>query len=331
MADCVYVSHSAGVHDQRWMAGLRSLGHSPVGMSFPDTSMDPEHLRHQVSVAADARRPVLAGPLGSITKHLVPLPGRLIGLSWGFDLHGLAATGDTSWLPQLDGLIVDSEATREIALAAGLAPDRITHLPWGIDIDRFCPEGPVLAPSDLGLPPECRIVLSLRAHEAAYRVDDVLRAFADVAMQVPESALVVGHSGSLTGELREAALRLGIDERTSFIGTIDEAALPALLRAARCYVTASAVDGTSVSLLQAMCVGVPVVASDNPGNRDWVTPGETGLTFATGDVVGLAQAMLQALLEDCSLWTLPARNLVLARADWSRNLHRLGDALFPPT
>jgi glycosyltransferase involved in cell wall biosynthesis len=56
-------------------------------------------------------------------------------------------------------------------------------------------------------------------------------------------------------------------------------------------------DGPSLALLEAMAAGVPVIASDTPGNREVITPGETGLLFPLGDRPGLARCTLR-LLED---------------------------------
>jgi glycosyltransferase involved in cell wall biosynthesis len=56
-------------------------------------------------------------------------------------------------------------------------------------------------------------------------------------------------------------------------------------------VSASEVDGTSVTLLQAMACGTPVVVSDIDGNRGWVTEGKTGRLFRTGDAGEQASAI----------------------------------------
>lgn len=319
MADCVYVTRGWGVHDDRWTAALRTLGHDPDVISL-DRDVDEPGLRAAVTSAARGGLPVLAGPLDSVTKHLVGLP-HLVGLSWGFDLHGLEAAADVGWLPSLDGLIVDSDATRAIASRAGVAADRITFLPWGIDLEAFDLEGP-RAEFD------GRAVLSLRAHEELYRVGDIVEAFHAVADVVPDAVLVLGHAGSLTPLLRERVDALGLSDRVHFIGTVDEAALAPLLRAASCYVTASSVDGTSVTLLQAMACGAPVVASSTAGNLGWIEPGVTGRIFATGDVAGLASAIIETLSDPDESSIARARELVVANANWSRNLERLERALF---
>lgn len=318
--DCVYVTRGWGVHDDRWTAALRTLGHHPNVLSL-GRDADEAGLRSAVEHAAHGGLPVLAGPLNAVTHLLAGLSAPLVGLSWGFDLHELEAAGETAWLQRLDGLIVDSDATRAIAQRAGVPTDGITFLPWGIELRDFTLEGPTA-------PVDGRVVLSLRAHEELYRVGDIVEAFACVAEVVTDATLVIGHSGSLTPTLSARVADLGLADRVHFIGTIDEVSLAPLLRSAACYVAASSVDGTSVTLLQAMACGAPVVASDTPGNLGWVEPGVTGRIFATGDVPGLATAIIEALSDPDDASLARARALVEANADWSKNIARLERAMF---
>ena len=332
MADCVYVTDGWCIHDDRWTSALRTLGHDPAVISMGREINNPQSLREHVSQAANGN-PVLAGPLGSIARHLVDGPYRLVGLSWGFDLHDLQADDDLSWLGGLDALIVDSESTKGIAVAAGMPPASISQLPWGIELASFLQPTSSLTAADLGLPDDAEIIVTLRAHEPRYRVGDVIEAFPAILDAVPRAALVVGHSGSLTEALKERAAALGIAARVAFIGTIAEAQLPPLLHAAACYVSTSEVDGTSVTLLQAMAAGTPVVVSDIPGNRGWVTPGETGSLYPIGDPTALSQAIIAALAarnaQRIAQEVERARALVVREADWSQNIERLEQALFP--
>ena len=322
--DCLYVTRGWGVHDERWVAALRELGFAPRTVSLGRDAHEDGDLRDRVLRLSDAGTPVLAGPLHAVTRPLVGLPIRLVGLSWGYDLEQLdRAGGNLAWLATLDGLVVDSVTNRTIAERAGLGTERITFLPWGVDIGRFTPDGPAVSRADLNLPGPGRVALSLRAHESIYRVPDVI----DAVALLDDVALVIGHSGSLTDDLRAQVTHLDLADRVRFIGTVPEADIPALMRMADCYVTASEVDGTSVTLLQAMACGTAVVASDTPGNRQWVHAGSTGWSFPTGDSRALARAMSDALTSDSTQIVAQARALVERDADWHANLPRLRAAM----
>jgi L-malate glycosyltransferase len=332
--DCVYATAGWSIHDERWVAGLVDLGYSPTIVSLGRDVPDALELRQAVVEAAGDTLPVLAGPLHTVTRPLADLPLRLVGLSWGYDLSDLDGDGaDLSWLVELSGLVVDSRANQGIAERAGLAPDRVTFLPWGVDLDVFAFHGPWIDAFQLGVPPHAPLVLSLRAHEPIYRVEDIVRAFAllerpdHLHEDFPDPYLIIGHSGSLTSALRALAAELGVISRVRFIGSVPEADLVPLLGRAACYVTASQVDGTSVTMLQAMACGTPVIASDTPGNLGWVEDGVTGRTFPTGHVDALAD-ILQGMLHAYPLdMVMNSRALVERDADWHANLARLRAAL----
>ena len=327
MKPCVYVTSGWGVHDDRWVAALDSQGFAPTIIRFGIDVSDIPALRTAVAHAASSSIPVLAGPLDSITSALIGIDAPIVGLSWGFDLHAMT---DRRWLPELTGLIVDSQATAEIAREAGMADEAITFLPWGTDLETFTPEGPLDDFTRWGVPKGARTIVSLRAHEPLYRVHDVISGFALVAQDAPDVHLIIGHTGSLTPDLRAQARDLGIDARTHFIGALPESDLPALLRSADVYVSASEVDGTSVTLLQAMACRTLILASDSQGNRPWVQPDVTGYLFETGDPTDLAQGikrLLTASAEDKDTLTARARSLVVDQADWGTNVGRLRGAL----
>jgi glycosyltransferase involved in cell wall biosynthesis len=335
--DCVYATAGWGIHDERWVAALLEVGFRPFVVSLGRDAADALELREAVLSAATVgglNLPVLTGPLHSVTVALADLPIPVVGLSWGYDLSDLDRDGaDLTWLSRLHGLIVDSEANRVIALAAGVEEARITFMPWGVDLAAFPFHAPWIDAFELGVPPHAPLVLSLRAHEPIYRVADIITAFAqvprrdDVHEDFPDPHLIIGHQGSLTPELKALVRELGIEKRTRFIGTVPEADLVPLLGRASCYVTASEVDGTSVTLLQAMACGTPVIASDTPGNRGWIHEAKTGFLFPVGDVEALANCLIEVTARYPQEIVDRARLLVEAEADWQANLSRLATAL----
>lgn len=332
--DCVYATQGWGVHDERWVAGLGEVGLTPQVISLGRDVHDIDTFRSNVEIAALGGLPVLAGPLNAITAHLTDLPITLVGLSWGYDLADpVEAAADLNWLTRLDGLIVDSRANATIAESAGMDPSRITLLPWGVDLSTFHFHDRSTITPVLDVPDIAPVVLSLRAHEPLYRVADIVTAFAQLVSHANPSEiradpiLLIGHTGSLTDQLREQARSLGIEDRVRFIGSVPEEDLIPLLHRADCYVTAARVDGTSVTLLQAMACGAPVVASGSSGNLGWIEDGVTGSTYRTGDVPALAEAIRRTLRAFPSEAARRARQLVEQQADWHANLARLRAAM----
>lgn len=324
MQQCIYVSASWGIHDVRWFNALGEIGFDAIPCRLGYEASDIQGIRAILHNISNPEMPILAGPLHTVTRHLLGVPGRLVGLSWGFDMY---ASDDLAWLSGLEGLIVDSHATQEIAESSGLEAERITFMPWGVDLNTFTPSGPVMEPSTWGIPDGARIILSLRAHEPIYRVGDILRAFALTAPHFPDAYLLIGNEGSLTAELRREAHDLDVDNHVRFIGLVEEDQLPALMRSSHIYISASEVDGTSVTLLQAMACQAPVIVSDTPGNLGWVQHGVTGSTFTIGDPESLAQQLLASIACEHSETAMRAREQVQKEANWSANLERLQRAL----
>ena len=323
MDACVYVTRGWGVHDVRWIEALRAEGIEPTQYSVADNVEDLNEI--VVTILDLTPRPILAGPLTPVAKALAQVSPHVVGLSWGFDLFD---SSDLTWLPSLAHLIVDSQATQRIALDAGMPTERITMLPWGVDLSTFDPVGPTPGPRSWDLSPDSRILLSLRAHEPLYRIADVIEAFTSLHARHPDLALVIGHSGSLTPDVHAQSQRNGMEPYVRFIDPVEEGELPPILRSASVYVSASEVDGSSVTLLQAMACETPVVVSDNAGNRDWIDE-RTGYTFPVGSIESLVQAVDQVLgdPQEAALRAARARATVCAEADWQANRARLGHAV----
>jgi glycosyltransferase involved in cell wall biosynthesis len=114
-------------------------------------------------------------------------------------------------------------------------------------------------------------------------------------------------------------------DRVYFPGQVNFAGLPGYYRSSSLYLSASHSDGTSISLLEALGCGCPVLVSDIPGNREWITPGKQGWLFADGDVDSLTRGLLEILKnrECLPQVSLAARELAEQRADWEVNFPKL--------
>lgn len=252
----------------------------------------------------------------------------LVSMSWGSDL--LKDTDrNAAWhwatrytLQHSAALVGDCEAVRQKAASLGFDPQRVITFPWGIDLEHFHPS------SNVPSPDAPFVVLSTRSWEPIYGVDVLVRGFCLAAREEPRLHLILLGGGSQAALLRQMIADFGMEERVTFAGLVNYEQLADFHRRASLYVSASHSDGTSISLLEALACGTPVLVSDIPGNQEWIRSGETGWLFRDGDSAALAQAILHAAqsLEEIRILRSSGRRLAEERADWKKNFRKLLDA-----
>jgi len=341
----LYASPTQGVHDLRFIeaaleggfrVGVATFGPSqglPVGATqvfcggLPNDSQSDSGFA--LAAAAFAPDLVHAGPLGPVTDACVDLRlAPVLGVSWGFDLLDPDPDMQTSVERSLqssldvDHVLVDCVASRDLLVANGRSPAELTIIPWGVDLDRFRPS-PRREPQTGALR-----VVSVRSLEPLYRVDVLLHAAAialsSAGSRSPGMELTIAGDGSMAPVLAELAAALGIGDRTSFLGRVPEAELPAVFTGSDIYVSTSRVDGSSVSMLQAMACALPCIVTDIPSNREWIRP-ETGWIVPPGDPAPLAELFRTLMTDGSGLRAVGAnaRQVVESRADWSIGKARL--------
>lgn len=334
-----YLTGGHPVHDDAFVTAIRMAGHSVTVTRVPQPGPANDDLAHVAIDGAIRAKPdvIHAGPIQDVAAVVADLGGHpLVAASWGFDL--VADTADVAgraravWaLERSSVLIVDCRAAGRVATRLGMNPARIITLPWGVDLRKFRPAGPSRSLSGGGhVRSDDRIVvLTARQHEPVYGVDVVIEGFILAALREPRLELVVIGQGSLTEQLKARVSVANLWHRIRFVGAIPHDELPAWMAAADVYVSGSHVDGSSVTLLEAMATGLPAIVSDIAGNREWVRNGRSGSWFPDGDADALAAA-LTAIAATPRVRRLDmgalGRRTVESRADWHANLTRLWHA-----
>jgi glycosyltransferase involved in cell wall biosynthesis len=254
----------------------------------------------------------------------------LVSMSWGSDLLK-DADRSSLWrwatrftLRRSSVLVGDCQAVQRKAESLGFPADRVVLFPWGIDLQQFTPGDASEFRERQGWQ-DAFVLLSLRSWESIYGVDVLVKAFARAAQAAPQLRLMLLGGGSQATALRQILIQNDLLDRVYYGGQVGQAHLPEIYRAADLYISASHSDGSSVSLMEALGCGRPVLVSDIPGNCEWITPGEQGWLFPDGDVAALADAMLNALRSQERLAGMgrAARRLAEQRADWNQNFQKL--------
>jgi L-malate glycosyltransferase len=249
----------------------------------------------------------------------------ILAMSWGFDL--MQDVHRNRWwefatrytLKRSTFFTSDAQVTRDKAVAYGMNPERTVVFPWGVDLKHFAPSTTNRLPST-GL-----TILCNRSWEPRYGVDVLAKAFVKVAQQREDVGLILLNGGSQAQVIRQILMGGGVLERVHFSGQISQSDMPNWYHMADLYISPSHVDGSSVSLMEALACGLPVLVSDIPANLEWVTDGQNGWVFPDGDVQALTDKILAVAARRESLPEIgrAARRSAQDRADWNRNVHKL--------
>ena len=210
--------------------------------------------------------------------------------------EGAGATGDLAWqawgrfgrrigarCKQADAVVSISRGVTQELHDAGYTPSKIHEIPNGVPV----PDLPWQRRADWRSAPRAIFVGRLAAEKG---LDVLLGAWPSVRAGFPGARL------TLVGEGPE---RLALEALASQLGLTDCVALPGssadptdLLRAADLFVLPSREEGMSVALLEAMALGVPLVATAIPGNRRLVQDFQHGRLVPPDDPSALARAVL---------------------------------------
>ena len=129
------------------------------------------------------------------------------------------------------------------------------------------------------------------------------------------------NGGSQSAQLRQILQSGGVLDRVTFGGLISQTDLPRWYHMADVYISPSHVDGSSVSLMEALACGLPCLVSDIPANKEWIVENENGWLFQDGDADSLAEKILAAISQKEKLPQIgrASRKSAEMRADWKKN------------
>jgi glycosyltransferase involved in cell wall biosynthesis len=203
----------------------------------------------------------------------------------------------------LSGVLAIGSANAAFYRAMGMPEDRIFLMPYTVDNARFT-NGSRLSDgqrtrirAELGVADDDPIVLYAAKLQARKHPDDLLRAAVLLKTRGVRFHVVMVGSGEMAAELVNLTTRLGL-ENVHFHGFANQSVLPQIYGAADVFVLPSENEPWGLAVNEAMCAGLPIVASAEVGCvADLVRAGVNGQTFAAGNVEDLANA-LHSLLVD---------------------------------
>jgi glycosyltransferase involved in cell wall biosynthesis len=197
--------------------------------------------------------------------------------------------------PDMDQLIAVSKSIeRKIADEHRTgAPVRLIYN--GVDLQRYDHQGPVTLSEEFGLEPGSKVVGVVARLEPEKGHQTLIEAWPHVLRAVPAAYLLIVGEGSRREFLEEWAAAHKVAHRVVFTGRRDD--IPAVTAGLDVAVLPSWREAQGLSILEAMALSRPVVASDVGGIPEMIEDRVTGLLVEHDNPVALADAIVRLLAD----------------------------------
>lgn len=224
--------------------------------------------------------------------HYVPC----VPKSW---MRAVARRFSRNQCNNLDALVVPSRAMLEVLRGYGVTVP-MEVIPTGIELDRLTGgDGPAFRARH-GIAPGRPTLVHVGRVAFEKNIDFLLRVLQRVRQHIPDVLLVISGEGPAVKHLRRLVARLWLDGNVLFVGYQDrKQALLDCYRAGDVFVFASRTETQGLVLLEAMALGVPVVAPAILGTKDILGAGKGALVVELREDAFAAQ--VANLLQDPAL------------------------------
>lgn len=279
---CICPYESAFTTDLR-VLGVEAVYVTPIADDplWRSIQMTAEIIRlHQIDVLHShmPKAHLLAGISGNLTRK--PVVAQVHGMEvTAFEWSISRQTGST--------MITNCQQAYAQALGLGALPDRLVHIPNGVDTSLFSSGKDSTAFRELmGIPTAAPLIGFVGRLEHEKGADLFLLIADQLHKNFPEAHFVMAGTGAMHNELLMRSKQLGLDGNLHFAGWCNDTT--AIYPALDVMVQTTRSDGTSLVVLEAMASSCPVAALAVGGVPELVESGTTGVLAAPEDWHGLA-------------------------------------------
>jgi len=291
-------------HKSAHVAGLEAEA-VPVECLGYRTVLDPRWL-------LALRRSMVRDPVDILHAHnpVMAVGGRLVAHSLPRRLRPRVVVTDhnvwhsykpaSRWADGLTSPLDDARLTVSAAVRASLPGpirQRSHVVLQGIELEEVQAQRAERAAvrAELGLDPDALVVGTVANLRAQKAYPDLLAAAVDVLRSQPDTRFVAAGQGPLEAEIRALHARLGLGDRFLILGHRPDAIR--VMAACDVFVLASHWEGLGVAVMEALALGLPVVATAVGGVPEVVEDGREGLLVPPNRPTQLANAILTLLTE----------------------------------
>ncbi len=200
-------------------------------------------------------------------------------------------------------IAVSSSIRTFLCRKEGVPVQKISVIYNSVDLERFSPKSDPKAQAaarrQLGLPAEALIVGGVGRLHYQKNFSLFLEVAKEVCAELPQVMFVIAGEGPERAPLEEMSRKLDLASRVRFLGFVKE--MPELYQALDLLLLTSHFEGTPLTVLEAMAMGTPVVASRVDGVEEVLEDGQEGMVVPPGDRNLFVQGVSR-LLQDRRLW-----------------------------
>jgi len=189
-------------------------------------------------------------------------------------------------------ICVSQSVYRHTRRLSHVPPSRLCVIPNAIDCDRFAQAKPVESNESDILPGKTNIIFVGRL-DPVKNIDILIRAIAPLTQSYEVQLLILG-DGPEKGYLEKLTADLNLANQVKFMGPRRD--VERWLKSADIFVLPSKWEGLSISTLEAMAAGLPIIASRTTGLVDMIKDGKTGLLVGPGEVKDITTSLEKYLL-----------------------------------
>lgn len=269
-----------------------------VDTLLPSLKLDVIHAHHPVLLGQVAARKANALDIPLVFTHHT----RYREYShYAFALpQGLAKQVIDRWIgdymSQCQHVVVPSGSIKQILEETYGVSEGISVLPTGIAVAQYQQAEAGDIRQQRGWADDDVVLISVGRLAKEKNFETLITAVVPVIRKNPQVRLVILGEGEERSGLEALAEELGVAERVNLIGTIPFDEVPNYLKAADIFCFASITETQGLVTLEAMAVGLPVVAVEATGTRDAVQDGAEGLL--TPNEAEALTAALTKMVED---------------------------------
>jgi glycosyltransferase involved in cell wall biosynthesis len=179
----------------------------------------------------------------------------------------------------------------------GFPAHRVAMIPNGVDTVKYAPRRDTGAVRrELGIDADAPVVGIVAALRPEKNHELFLELSRRVVRQLPNARFLIVGDGLCRDDLERRAAEMGLASSVLFVGSRND--VPRLLAAMDVFALTSHNEANPISILEAMSVELPVVATDVGSIHEAVAEGETGYLVPAGDSAKLTECVLGLLMDD---------------------------------